>query len=242
MVLFCLIISLFGILSLEYLLLKRDFANPAFLFTFGFFFASLILSCFTQKWNVELHWTTFGIICIGSIGCFLGAFISSKINKSSLKISFVDVESTPMKLISLKGLIFLFFLQFVMYLLRMYLMQRYYGGSISAALVAHTYALKRESEMLFVMPHGLNFLYSISSLVGFVCAFLLPYYLMFKKIPRRYKFWLGANYILCLMGSLLSSGRTAMLLMIVSFFVFYLIFIPICRVFNWKRRFRRAMV
>lgn len=223
MVLYCLIISLFGILSLEYLLLKRDLVNPAFLFTLGFFIASLVLSCFIQKWKVELHWTTFIVINIGNIGCFLGAFISSEISKSSMRASLVDVKSVPIILISQKGLVFLFFLQLVIYLIRIVLMQKYYGGSIDAALVTHTMALKSGTERIFVMPHGLNFFYSVSCLVGFVSAFLFPYYLMFEKIPQRYKFWLGANYILCLIGSLLSSGRTAMLLMLVSYFVFYLI-------------------
>lgn len=230
MILFLLIIVLFGFLLLEYLSFKRDVANPAFLFTLGFFFASLILSCFVQQWKVELHWTSFYVVVIGNLGFYLGTYAEFKLCKQIGKSCVGEVNVRPKKLVSLKGLIFLFFIQMVMYLLRIYLMKRYYGGDISSALAAHTMAMKFGTETALSMPFGTSFFYGMAGLVGYVCAFLLPFYMMYKDVPLRYKFWLWANFILCLVGSLLSSGRTAMLWMLVSFGCFYIITLNLRRI------------
>ena len=106
MILFLLIVSLFGILLTEYISFKRDVANPAILFTFGFFVASLILSCFVQQWKIDLHWTSFYVVVLGNIGFFLGAYGSFKMWRN--KVCYVDVTYRLPKHVSLKGLIFLF--------------------------------------------------------------------------------------------------------------------------------------
>lgn len=207
----------------EYFSLKRDLANPAFLFTLGFFIASLILSFFIQKWVVSLHWTSFWIVVVGNLGVFCGAYSCFKLCRTGKEIRIDDGHCFSAKFVSLNGLIFLFCLQIVTYLLRVYLLKQYYGGSISSALAAHTVAIKFDSGDRWHAPFVVYFLYKMSGLVGFVCAFLLPYYLMFKNVPYKYKFWLCANFVLCLVGSLLSSGRTNMLCLLVSFFSFYIV-------------------
>ena len=223
MILLLLILSLFGILSLEYFSLKRDLSNPAFLFTLGFFIASLILSCFIQKWSVDLHWTSFSVIILGNLGVYLGACACSKFFKTNKRIYITDTNNSPTKLVSLNGLIFLFALQIAMYLLRIYLLKQFYGGSLPSALAAHTMAIKFGTEKTLQMPFGSSFFYGMSGTIGYVCAFLLPFYMMYKNIPFRQKFWLWANFILCMIGSLLSSGRTAMICLLISFASFYII-------------------
>ena len=228
MILFLLIVSLFGILLIEYISFKRDVANPVILFTLGFFVAALILSCFMRQWNVDLHRTSFYVVVLGNIGFFLGAYGCFKLWRN--KVCYVDVTYRLPKLVSLKGLIFLFCIQVVVYLLRIYLLKRFYGGDLSSALLAHTMAIKFGTETAFKMPFGTSFFYGMAGLVGYVCAFLLPTYMMCKHVPFQHKFWLWANFILCLVGSLLSSGRTAMLWMIISFVSFYIIALNLRRI------------
>lgn len=223
MILLLLILSLFGILSLEYFSLKRDLSNPAFLFTLGFFTASLILSCFVKKWSVDLHWTSFSVIILGNLGVYLGACACSKFFRTNKRIYITDTNNSPTKLVSLNGLIFLFALQIAMYLLRIYLLKQFYGGSLPSALAAHTMAIKFGTEKALQMPFGSSFFYGMAGTIGYVCAFLLPFYMMYKNISFRIKFWLWANFILCMIGSLLSSGRTAMICLLISFASFYII-------------------
>ena len=223
MILLLLILSLFGILSLEYFSLKRDLSNPAFLFTLGFFTASLILSCFVKKWSVDLHWTSFNVIILGNLGVYLGACACSKFFRTNKRIYITDTNNSPTKLVSLNGLIFLFALQIAMYLLRIYLLKQFYGGSLPSALAAHTMAIKFGTEKTLQMPFGSSFFYGMAGTVGYICAFLLPFYMMYKNISFRIKFWLWANFILCMIGSLLSSGRTAMICLLISFASFYII-------------------
>ena len=223
MILLLLILSLFGFLSLEYFSLKRDLSNPAFLFTLGFFIASLILSCFIRKWSVDLHWTSFSVIILGNLGVYLGACACSKFCKTSKRIHITDTNNNPTKLVSLNGLLILFGLQLIIYLLRIYLLKQYYGGGLSSALVSHTVAIKFGTEKAFQMPLGTAFFYGMAGTVGYVCAFLLPFYMMYKNIPFRQKFWLWANFILCMIGSLLSSGRTTMMCLLISFASFYIV-------------------
>ena len=223
MILFLLIVSIFCILLLEYFSLKRDLSNPAFLFTLGFFIASLILSFFIQKWKVDLHWTSFSVVILGNLGVYVGACICSKFCKTSKIVRISDTNNIPAKLVSLNGLFFLFGLQIAMYLLRIYLLKHYYGGSLPSALAAHTMAIKFGTEKALQMPFGSSFFYGMAGIVGYVCAFLLPFYMMYKNISFRLKFWLWANFILCMMGSLLSSGRIAMMSLLISFASFYIV-------------------
>lgn len=76
-----------GILLLEliaiYLLFDCDMLNPSFLFCAGFLFSALDLLTMVEKWSIEMHWNTVGLVC-GSILVF--AICSFAVQKNKLRV------------------------------------------------------------------------------------------------------------------------------------------------------------
>lgn len=219
-----LIVSLGILLLLDYLVFfKRELTSPAFLFAAGFFICSLNLTFFIRKWNVNIHegtyWLVFGGVLAFTLGCGIIYAIKGHTKLVPSSLSEKDVERiTPF--LSVKRLKFLFVMIVFLCFVKAYFIMSYYGGgSLAASLVLHTEAIKFGDDAM-KLPFGLSFLVSLPDFCGNIFAYLSAVY-CFKKNSKNQRNWIWANFVLCMVGSLLSSGRTSMLWMIVVFGVSY---------------------
>lgn len=226
MYLFYLIVSLAILLFIDYIVLfKKELSAPAFLFAAGMFICSLSLSLYTVEWDINIHegtfWLIFGGVLSFTIGCLIVHLAKGNLPIMPLFLSEKDISRlTPF--ISVKRLKIIFFSIIVLYLIKVYFLMSYYGGgSLAAALVLHTEALKFGDDAM-KLPSGLSFFVGLPDICGNIFAYLSAVY-CFKKDSKKQRNWIWAIFILCLIGSLLSSGRTFMLWMIVAFGVSYFI-------------------
>ena len=226
MYLFYLIISLGTLLIIDYIVLfKKEFSAPSFLFAAGMFICSLSLSIYTEEWNINIHagtfWLIFGGVLSFTLGCLVVQLAKGNLQITSSTLSEKDIiRLTP--IIKVKRLKVIFFSIIVLYLIKVYFLMSYYGvDSLAAALVLHTTALKFGDDAM-KLPFGLSFFVGLPDICGNIFAYLSAVY-SFKKNFRRQRNWIWAIFVLCLVGSLLSSGRTFMLWMIIAFGVSYFI-------------------
>lgn len=219
-----LIISLGVLLLLDYLLFfKGELSSPAFLFAAGLFICSLNLTFFIREWNVNIHggtyWLVFGGVLAFTLGCGIVQTVKrqTKLVPSSLSEKDID-KITPF--LSVRRLKFLFVLIAFLSLVKAYFIMNYYGGgSLAASLFLHTEALKFGDDAM-KFPSGLSILMSLPDVCGNVFAYMSAVYI-FKKKCTKQRLWIWAIFILCLISSLLSSGRTSMLWMLIAFGVSY---------------------
>ena len=221
-----LIVSLGALLLLDYFVFfKGELTSPAFLFAAGFFICSLNLTFFIREWNVIIHegtyWLVFGGVLAFTLGCKVIYVVqgNKKLVPSNLTETQIDMI-TPF--LSVKRLKLLFALIAFLSLIKACFIMRYYGGgSLAASLVLYTEAMKFGDDVI-KYPLGLSSLVSLPDFCGNIFAYLSAVY-CFKKKNGKQRFWIWANFILCIVCSLLSSGRTFMLWMIVVFGVSYFI-------------------
>lgn len=220
MLLFILIFSLGILLILNYYIFEKSLSTPAFLFNAGFFLCALNLSNFIKLWKVDIHYITYLIIVGGSIFVSWGAFLSHKMhNKNKVILQEIKVFNP----ISIKRLKLIVIFQLIINILRIHFINNYYGmGSLAQNLFAHTFALKFGSDAM-QYPTGFGFLSFLSNNIGYIVAFLLPIYSTERNNYKKQKFWLTVNFIVCVVSSLLSSGRTQMLTFIATYGTFYFI-------------------
>ena len=216
-----LIVSLVILLLLDYFVLfKRDLATPAISFSLGFLVCAIILLNFIVIWGVRIHIETLGLILGGNVLLSFGAFLYRRKRRNSIKTNETECS---FYLISVRRLQILFVFQLFLHGLRTYFLFKFYGfSSLSENLVAHTEELKFGTEAM-TYPFGVGFLIGIVSNLGYVFAFLIPVYIAKAKNNTSQFLWLVVNYILALFGSLLSSGRSPMLWMLVALGTFYII-------------------
>lgn len=218
-----LIVSLIMLLIVSYYLFHKELATPAILFTLGICACAINLLNFTAVWDIHLHQNTFILVAGGCLFLTFGSYLQylyrRKKHKSNMQKK--SAKLVPLSINALKSLVLL---QLMVSGLRMYFLTQYYGmGSLAENLFAHTMAIKTDADSAVHFPLGIGFLIGITEMMGYVLAFLLSIYIRLGRSYKAQTFWLTINFIVCLGTSLLSSGRTSMLHMIVTFGVFYLI-------------------
>lgn len=202
---------------------RKELATPAILFTLGMSVCAINLLNFTSVWDVQLHRNTFLLVSGGCLFLILGSYFQNvcRIKKNNAIGLIHRKEFVPLRIIALKTLLFF---QIAISTLRIYFLTQFYGmGSLAENLFAHTLAIKTDPDSAIHFPLGIGFLVGITEMMGYVLAFLLSVYLRLGKKYKKHIFWLAINFIVCLFTSLLSSGRTSLLHMIVTFGVFYLL-------------------
>lgn len=219
MFLILLIVSLALWLVISYFLcFQKDIGTPALSFTLGLFICSVLLSINIERWDIEIHTETFWLVLGGCMSLTIGSLIykGSK-KKRPLKVHY---EFRP---ISVTRFTMLLLLQFVLALFQVYFLSRYYGmGSLPENLVAHTMAIKFEGDSM-KLPYGVGYVIGQTYNMAFVFAFLLPFYIERRKKYRKQYILCLLNFIATLLISLLSSGRSGMLWMLIAFGTFYFI-------------------
>lgn len=233
MYLIFLILSLGVLLFVEYyFLFKNEIATPAISFTLGLFICAIILSTFIDLWDVHLHQETYWLIIGGSICVALGSLggdiLSKKKKEENRGGQFIPI--------SVRRLKFILFIQIFAAVIQVLFLFKYYGGrSLAENLVAHTMAIKFGDDSM-VIPFKLGFILGLSYNLGFMFAFLLPLYMTKGYEYSRERFWLSVNFVLCLFFSLLTSGRSPMLWMLITFGTFYFIHLNLNKMrLNLKR-------
>lgn len=217
-ILLCLSLAL--LLAFGYFLFKKELATPALLFIFGMCICALNLLNFTSVWNVHLHQNTYMLVTGGCISLMLGSLLYNKKQKYTFLYKNASLKFSP---IPTKTLKLLCVFQLGINLLRIYFLNSFYGaGSLAANLVAHTMALKYEGDVM-AYPKGIGFFIGVADFVGYFYVFLLPTYLFQHKQYKSQRLWLVINFTICLVTSLLTSGRTQMLHLLVTLGSFYLI-------------------
>lgn len=223
MYLILLIVSLAILLVIDYVVLfKNELSAPAFLFCAGLFLCSINLSLFVKEWNVYIHqgtyWLVYGGVLSFTISCWL---VHAKHHFKPILASSIPKRQVMSPIIKISRLKFLFLLSLFLYVVKSYFLMSYYGGNLAAALYLHTEAMKFGDDAM-KYPFGLSFLVSLPDFYGTFFAYLSAVY-CFKRNYKKQRFWIWTNFIICLLGSLLSSGRTNMLWLIVVFGISYFI-------------------
>lgn len=206
-----LIISLGILLIFNIFIFKKDLASPAISFILGFFLCALNLINFVYLWKVHIHAYTFFLIVGSCLSLSLGALFCDRTKKMVTKNG--QAYFSP---ISVSRLKFLFSFQCAMSLIQIYYLNKFYGmGNLAANLAAHTMELKFGEDVM-KLPSHIAFAKSIFERLGFIFAFLLPIYLGCDKKYQKNLIWLTFNFILSLVASLLSSGRTTLLALLIT--------------------------
>jgi oligosaccharide repeat unit polymerase len=172
-------------------------------------------------WKININSETLWLVVFCNVFLMIGSFIIYYFHKKySIEHNIIRCGVLKISTIRLK-LIFLF--QIFVYAFTIYFLSRYYGmGSLAANLVAHTEELKFGDDAM-KLPFGFSFLNTTISIMGYFFAFLIPYYIQ-QNNQRKIKFWLYMNFLLWLVGSLLSSGRSSLWHMIVTYIVLLFVF------------------
>lgn len=213
-------ISLVALLFFGYLLLKKELATPALLFIFGMCICALNLLNFTSVWNVYLHQNTYILVIGGCLSLMLGSLFYNSKHKCTLFGKNKSFKFVPLRTKTLK---MLFIFQLAINMLRIYFLNNFYGaGNLAANLVAHTLALKYDGDVM-TYPKGIGLLIGAADFLGYFYAFLLPIYFYQNKQYKSQRLWLMINFSTCLVTSLLTSGRTQMLHLLITLGSFYLI-------------------
>lgn len=220
-----LILSLGVLLFLEYyIFFDKKIATPAISFTLGLFVCAVILSSFINIWDVHIHEETYRLIIGGNICVILGSLLGNVLSKKKILGKWEREQFILISVIRLKTILFV---QILMATIRVFFLFKYYGGgSLAENLVAHTMATKFGDDSM-VIPFKLGFILGLSYNLGFMLAFLLPVYMAKGHAYSRERFWLFVNFVVCLLFSLLTSGRSPMLWMLIAFGTFYFIHLEV---------------
>ena len=219
MFLILLIVSLALLLVVSYFFLfSKEIGTPALSFTLGLLVCSVLLSINIEKWDIEIHEETFWLVFGGCVSLTIGSWIYKQCKKKSPPK--VHYAFRP---ISAARFTMLLYLQLVLAFFQAYFLFRYYGmGSLAENLVAHTMAIKFEGDSI-KLPYGVGYIIVQTYSMAFVFAFLLPFYIERRKQYRKQYILCLINFITTLLISLLSSGRSGMLWMLIAFGTFYFI-------------------
>lgn len=219
MFLILLIISLAFLLVVGYFcVFSKEIGTPALSFTLGFFICSVLLSINMEKWNIEIHEETYWLVFGSCISLTIGSWICKICKKGKNKKKHYAFRS-----ISTTRFTMLLYLQLVLAFFQTYFLFKYYGmGSLTENLVAHTMAIKFEGDAM-KLPYGVGYIIGQTYNMAFVFAFLLPFYIERRIQYRRQYILCLLNFIFTLLISLLSSGRSGMLWMLITFGTFYFI-------------------
>lgn len=216
-----LVVSLIILLVWGYYIFKKDISTPAIMFCLGFCICALNLLNFITLWNIHIHYNTYLIVTFGCLSLMLGSIFYDRIIKRN-HISYTSkYKFIPL---STKCLLFILIFQIIAGILRIHYLNQHYGFSnLAANLIAHTRAIKFDKGTPMQFPFGVGFIINIADNIGYFIAALLPIYIQQSKKIKLQKNLLKTNFIIALCLSLLTSGRSAMLHMIIVFGSFYLI-------------------
>lgn len=215
---FSLIIFLGLLLLIDFLIFQKDLTSPSIIFTSGFFISALIYGLVAAKWRTDISSNTFWVVCGSNLFLSVGVLLANQI-KPKKYYSFNQFVFLP---IPTSRLVILFFLYILSGIYRLYFLLKNYGaGSIAGSLYQYTMMMKSGEDME-KYPLGVGFFFSIIDLSSYIVPFLLAMYLTIGTKYKRQKFWLGINFVLSSVFSLLSSGRTFLLLYISIFIFAYL--------------------
>lgn len=219
MFLILLIVSLALLLVVSYFILfSKEIGTPALSFTLGLFVCSVLLSINIEKWDIEIHEETYWLVFGGCVSLTIGSWVYKQCKRERAQKK--DYVFRP---ISVARFTMLLYLQLVFAFFRVYFLFKYYGmGSLAENLVAHTMAIKFEGDSM-KLPYGVGYIIGQTYKMAFVFAFLLPFYIERRKKYKKQYILCLLNFIITLLISLLSSGRSGMLWMLIAFGTFYFI-------------------
>lgn len=232
-----LILSLGVLLFLEYyIFFDKKIATPSISFTLGLFVCAVILSTFIDIWDVHIHEQTYWLIIGGNTCVVLGSLLGNVLSKKKTLERQEREQFIPISVVRLKTILFV---QILTATIRVFFLFKYYGGgSLAENLVAHTMATKFGDDSMMI-PFKLGFILGLSYNLGFMFAFLLPLYMTKGYMYSRERFWLFVNFAVCLLFSLLTSGRSPMLWMLIAFGTFYFIHLEVN---NERLRLKRLLL
>ena len=207
-----LIISLALLTIINFYLFNKELATPSLSFVLGFLICSIMLSFYKEKWNVLIHNYTYILVFGGCITLTFGAYIYKLTHKKVKMHNNVSLYIIPIYKLKL-----LFVIQILANLLRVYYINQYYGmGTLAENLVSMTIDLKYGDDIM-ELPRLLVYIILILDFVSLFFAFLIPIYQQHKTKYKQQILWMSAIFILGMATTLLSSGRTTMLYMIITF-------------------------
>lgn len=219
MFLILLIVSLALLLVVSYFILfSKEIGTPALSFTLGLFVCSVLLSINIEKWDIEIHEATYWLVFGGCVSLTIGSWVYKQCKKER-----AQKKRYVFRPISVARFTMLLYLQLVLAFFQVYFLFKYYGmGSLAENLVAHTMAIKFEGDSM-KLPYGVGYVIGQTYNMAFVFAFLLPFYIERRKKYKKQYILCLLNFITTLLISLLSSGRSGMLWMLIAFGTFYFI-------------------
>lgn len=219
MFLIVLIVSLAFLLVISYFyIFSKEIGTPALSFTLGLFVCSVLLSIYIEKWGVEIYEETYWLVFGSCVSLTIGSWAYKQYKKGK-----TQKKHYVFRPISAVRFTVLLFLQLILAFFQVYFLFRYYGmGSLAENLVAHTMAIKFDGDSM-KLPYGVGYIIGQTYNMAFVFAFLLPFYIERRKKYKKQYILCLLNFIVTLLISLLSSGRSGMLWMLITFGTFYFI-------------------
>lgn len=231
------IISLFAILVLAYYTLGRNFSRPTILYVAGFLICSIVALYWKEEWDLhKMSSTTAFVIIGGAISFYIVEWIDYNKHKTFFKRIKKESPNTIQvfntKPISNTKLILFFCFQLFAYMLMAKSKMDYASAdTLSDALVEINDEQKFENR-LARLPFFVNQVYFICSAASTIWTILLSTYIFRSNKCKSQKILITLNFVISIIGSLLTGGRTGILYKLISFFT--LLYINFQYKYGWK--------
>ena len=204
----------FTLLIIGYLIDKKSFVSPNFLFFAGLFFSSVWAVMYKQKWDVVLLPETAQVLLWGGIVFFIISTIIGHVTIRGKKNDYIVNEIQPIVICKGNILVFIFVLFFTLFL-TIYYMRNLVGGDVLSLFARFRDQHSQNELPIFVRIMSLCIM-AAGFWFSYVNANNIVYY---KKINSLEFFaWLG-----CILFSFTTGGRNTAFEMILSFGVIYIV-------------------
>ena len=154
-------IVLLLLLITSFIINKKDYISPAFIFTFGFFFQGIWVLLFHKQWNLNMHLNTFLVITLGVAEFILVNYLVKLfMNRKNKKNEKTDVKLKVININTILEILYFVFIIGAGAIYLYYVVNAVHGnfksiGAIADAISAYD-SLNKFSEDIDKIPFVIN--------------------------------------------------------------------------------------
>ena len=235
------------LLIVSFVINKKDFASPAFIFTFGFFFQGIWVLFYYKQWNLHLHLNTFLVITLSILEFIIVTYLVKLFMNKKYKSS--NTEETEIKRIKINYVLEILYFLFIVGVGALYLyhvVKIVNGnfnsiGSILKSISDYDTLIKFEADLFNAhverIPFIVNNLNYAVVAAGYWFLYVVINNIIAEKKVRIIEILI---VIVSLLSSMLSGSRTPIFMMIVAGICYY--FVLLFKKKQYKNIFSKKIV
>lgn len=218
-------IILLLLLITSFIINKKDYISPAFIFTFGFFFQGIWVLLFHKQWNLDMHLNTFLVITLGVAEFILVNYLVKMFFKKKYKDSDkTNIVLKPIRISYILEVLFFIFILCAGAVYLYYVVRAVHGnfssiGAIKNAISAYD-SLTKFSDDIDKLPFIVNNINFAVVAAGYWFLYVVINNFLAEKRVRAIEILITLGAIA---SSMLCGSRTPVFMMIVAGVSYYFV-------------------